>query len=154
MWEQGLNLPPPPGQHNSPITQPAGLLRRLGALIYDALLILAIWMVTAAVMILLNQGHAVNGAWFQSLLLIESYVFCAWFWLHNRATLGMQAWNMRLQTLAGSRLTLQQTLIRFLIAIFALLPFGLGYLWILFDPSKRSWNDIASKTRIVHIPTE
>ena len=143
---------PPSEQHNSPTTQPASLFRRLGALVYDTLLILAIWMVTAAVMTLLNKGHAVNGAWFQSLLLLESYVFFAWFWLHNRATLGMQAWHMHLQTLTGPRLTLQQTLIRFLVAIFALLPFGLGYLWILFDPAKRSWHDIASDTRIVYTP--
>ena len=48
--------------HNSTITAvPAGIARRLGALLYDALLIIALWMVTVLVAVLINDGEAVTG---------------------------------------------------------------------------------------------
>jgi len=37
-------------------------------------------------------------------------------------------------------------------ALVSLLPLGLGFLWILFDPEKRAWHDRLSRTRVVVLP--
>jgi len=66
---------------SDPHGAPAGLLRRLAAMVYDGLLVLAIWMVTLLAMVLANGGEAVFGALVQSVLFLETFVFFAWFWL-------------------------------------------------------------------------
>ncbi len=106
---------------------------------------------TAGVLILISGGE-VGGAWFQSLLLVENYLFCAWFWLKDGATLGMRAWRLKVQTETGGKITLNQSLVRYLAGIFSLLAFGLGYLWILLDRRNRSWNDMVSNTQIIYTP--
>lgn len=131
---------------------PASLPRRLGALIYDGLLVLALAFASTGILTLINDNKAVEGAWYQSLLFVETYVFCAWFWLRNRATLGMQAWRLQVQTSSGEKISIQQSLIRYLLSFGSLLPLGLGYLWILVDPARRSWSDIGSGTQIVYVP--
>jgi hypothetical protein len=43
------------------------------------------------------------------------------------------------------------SLIRALASLLSLLPFGLGFLWILFDPDKNAWHDRISRTFVVQI---
>ena len=52
----------------------ASLGRRLGAMLYDSLLILAIWMATILIMVVI-VGDMVSGLWLQSLLFLEWVVF-------------------------------------------------------------------------------
>lgn len=131
---------------------PAGLGRRLGAMIYDALLLLAVWMLIGFVGVALNQGEANESPLFQAVLFLATFVFFAFFWMRGGMTLGMQAWRLRVQTRDGVSIGLWQSLVRFLVAGVALLACGLGYWWILFDGEKRSWPDLASGTRVVVLP--
>ncbi|QFU03018.1 RDD family protein [Halomonas sp. THAF5a] len=144
-------------------TWPAGLSRRLGAMLYDGLLVLAIWIVIAAlhlvvVRLLLDLPAEQVGAGaaqvlsLRLLMALAAFVFFAFFWTRGGMTLGMQAWRLRVQTLDGCSITALQALQRFLVATLSLLAFGLGYLWILFDAEKRSWPDIVSGTRVVVLP--
>lgn len=119
---------------------------------YDSLLLLALWMVTTGIVTALNRGDGVVGAWFQSLLFFETYLFFAWFWTRSGATLGMQAWRLKLCSNQGSYLSLRQTLVRFLVNITGLALFGIGYWWVLIDPAKRSWGDIASDSAVLYCP--
>jgi len=123
----------------------------IGAMAYDSLLILALWFLTTGIVVVLNGSEAVRGAWFQSLLFLEVYLFHMHFWRRNGATLGMQAWHLRIQTPSGAPVTLMQGAIRCVVGSLSLLAFGLGYLWILIDPGRRSWNDYASKSHVVHV---
>ena len=43
------------------------------------------------------------------------------------------------------------SLIRALASLLSLLPLGLGFLWILFDPDKNAWHDRISRTFVVQI---
>ncbi|TLF49131.1 RDD family protein [Halomonas urmiana] len=142
---------------------PAGLGRRLGAMLYDGLLVLAIWIVIAAlhlavVRLVLGvpaEQVGVGPAQVLSLRLLMAlgaFVFFAFFWTKGGMTLGMQAWRLRVQTLDGCSITAFQALQRFLVAGISLAAFGLGYLWILFDAERRSWPDIVSGTRVVVLP--
>ncbi|TDR51461.1 putative RDD family membrane protein YckC [Halomonas ventosae] len=142
---------------------PAGLGRRLGAMLYDGLLVLAIWIVMvsahlAVVRLVLEVPAEQVGTGLvqvlslRLLLAVTAFVFFGFFWTRGGMTLGMQAWRLRVQTLDGCSITGFQALQRFLVASISLAAFGLGYLWILVDGEKRSWSDIASGTRVVVLP--
>ena len=133
---------------------PASLLRRLGSMLYDSLLLIALWMVTAGIITLLNAGESVQGAWFQSLLFLETYLFFTWCWGRGGATLGMQAWRLKVHVQSGTSFSPRQALIRFLVSIIGFAALGLGYWWILIDPARRSWGDIASRSQILYCPAE
>jgi uncharacterized RDD family membrane protein YckC len=131
--------------------EPASFLRRLGALIYDALLIVALWMMTLFPIVALSDA-VVTGPAIQSLLFLELYGFFTYFWRRRGQTLGMLAWHLTLSTVSGERMTLIQVMLRFMAAMASFLCLGLGYFWIFIDPQRRSWPDIFSATRISFQP--
>jgi len=129
----------------------AGLLRRLAAMLYDGLMVIAIWMFTLILIVPLANGP-VGGALLQSLFFVELFVFQVYFWLTRGQTIGMLAWRLRIESVTGDPMRLPQLTIRFFTSLLALCCAGIGYLWILFDREHRSWGDIASGTRIVRVP--
>jgi uncharacterized RDD family membrane protein YckC len=135
-----------------------GLFRRLAAILYDAVLVLALVAAAFTLVYLplaLGLGledlrqyplyrHAMT-AW----MLFVGIGFHLWFWTHGGQTLGMRAWRMRLFSSDGAKVSLKQALIRYAIAILSVAAAGLGFLWILWDKDKRAWHDMASGTRLV-----
>ncbi|BAO45128.1 RDD family protein [Thiolapillus brandeum] len=135
-----------------------GLFRRLAAIIYDAVLVLALMAAAFTIVYLplakglgwtdINQyplyKHLLT-AW----MLAVGIGFHLWFWTHGGQTLGMRAWRMRLFSADGAKVSLKQALIRYAVAIVSLAAAGLGFLWILWDKDKRAWHDMASGTRLV-----
>lgn len=106
----------------------AGLLRRLAALFYDALLLAAVLMIASALSLPFTGGEAVRAGnpFFSTYILLVAFFFFAWFWTHGGQTLGMRAWRLRLQQLNGSGVSWWHALLRFLSALPAWLLFGLG----------------------------
>ncbi|WP_346795746.1 RDD family protein [Halomonas sp. Bachu 37] len=142
---------------------PAPLPRRLGAMIYDGLLVTAIWMAVTILHLLVmrygvgvtaEQIGATSGQVFmlRVLLVLSATAFFVFFWVRGGMTLGMQAWRLRVQTSEGNSISVKQALIRCLVAWVSLAAFGLGYWWVLFDGERRSWPDIVSGTRTVVLP--
>ncbi len=120
-------------------------------MVYDGLLVLALWMITLLVMVIANNGEAVLGALVQSTLLLEAFVFFAWFWMRAGQTAGMRAWRLQLVSSGGGRVTLNQATVRFFGAMLALAALGVGYWWALFEPGRRTWPDILSGSRVVYV---
>lgn len=133
------------------VLRPATLARRLLAMLYDALLVIALWMVLGALAVGLNGGEAVTGPFWKSALFIATYGFFAYFWTRSGQTLGMLAWNLRVQSTAGGHISWTQSLIRFLVAGPSLALGGLGYWWMLLGDEKLTWGDRASGTRVVQL---
>ena len=150
--------------------QPASALRRAGAMAYDLMLIVALWLATLFPMVAL-ANDAVHGALVQSLVFLEMYAFFAFFWLYRGQTLGMLAWKLAIRTDDGTPLTLLRVTMRFfatvlplLVAALAWRPAGapavvlcvaagaLGHAWIHIDRNGRSFADWLSGTRIVRLP--
>ncbi|WP_290792849.1 RDD family protein [Halomonas sp.] len=142
---------------------PAGLARRLGAMIYDGFLVAAIWLLVAGLHLLagryllgVSAEQVGDGAFWalslQLLLLASAFAFFTFCWVRGGTTLGMQAWRLRVQTLDGRSITPAQSLLRCVMAIVSIAVLGLGYLWVLFDAERRSWGDIVSGTRVVVVP--
>ena len=131
--------------------RPAPLLRMLGAMVYDSLPLLGVWMVTLLILIIVNGGDAVFGAPVQSLLFLEWYGYFAFAWTRRRQTLGMMAWRLCIDT-AKPHITLNQATFRFIGAALGALCLGAGYWWRWIDAEHRTWADLFSDTRIYHDP--
>jgi uncharacterized RDD family membrane protein YckC len=142
---------------------PAGLGRRLGAMLYDGLLLLAIWVAIGALHVAVSRLlldipaeqiglGAAQVLSLRAMMALSAFAFFAFFWRRAGMTLGMQAWRLRVQTRDGHAISLSQSLLRFLVGTLSFVPFGLGHLWVLFDGERRSWADLASDTRVVVLP--
>ncbi|MBU0499115.1 MAG: RDD family protein [Gammaproteobacteria bacterium] len=131
-----------------------GLLRRLAAIFYDLLLLLAMLFVASGLALLINGGQPIqSGNPFYTLyMLLVTFLFYAWFWVHGGQTLGMRAWRIRVLRDDGQPLTWGDATRRFLFAVLSLIPFGLGFLWSLFDKEGRAWHDRLSRTRLILVP--
>lgn len=135
-----------------------GLFRRVGAIVYDSMLVSAVVFAAFALLYLpLAVGFGIvdindTGHYkylFFIYMIAAGVGFHIWFWTHGGQTLGMRTWSMKLFSQDGGKVSLRQALVRYLMAIVSLLAFGLGFLWIWFDKEKRSWHDMVSGTRLV-----
>lgn len=133
---------------------PCSLPRRLASMVYDGLLLIALWMVGAALFIVPTGQEVEPGSTaFQVYLLAIAWVYLAVCWRRGGQTLGMKAWRIRL---VGHQQPIgwMTTLVRFIVALASLLCFGLGLLWSLFHPRRATWHDLASKTFLVVEPKD
>ena len=139
--------------HSQPLA-PAGLFRRLGAFVYDILLLTAILFIAAFVALLFSGGEAVDpgNPWYQTYLFLLSYIFFAWFWTRGGQTLGMRAWRLRVESMDGSPINLGQALLRFMAGMATMMTGGLAMLWMFINKDKRALHDIFSDTRVVVLP--
>jgi uncharacterized RDD family membrane protein YckC len=134
------------------VAYPAGIGRRLGAMVYDVLLIIAIWMMTLFVWVLVNDGEAVRGVAVQLVLAAELVGFYLFFWSRQGQTLGMAAWRIKVVDLDGNPPAFKQLLIRIAAAPLSLLSCGIGYLWFYLGERRQTWHDRLSGTMVVHLP--
>jgi uncharacterized RDD family membrane protein YckC len=145
---------------DSPATPPsAGVLRRLGAMFYDLLLLFALTLVGTAVLLPLTGGEAIlqerYGALeyvYQAFLLTIVVCFFGLFWTRQGQTLGMMAWRLRIQREDGALLGWGDVIKRLVAALVSLLALGLGYFWIWIDRDRLAWPDRWTRTRVVVLP--
>lgn len=132
---------------------PAGLLRRLGVLLYDTLLLLALLMVATFALLPFTGGEAVRNQLFMQLwVLAVAFAFFGWFWTHGGQTLGMKAWRVRVERRDGAPLRWRDALNRFVFAIPSLGLGGFGLWWMLFDRERLALHDRLSGTKLVVVP--
>ena len=139
----------------------ANLWRRVMSIIYDQLILWAIWIATGFVhAIIFGIDTSANSQQLQRtlfpMLLGATFLFYYWFWTHGGQTLGMRAWRLKVldARLDGTPPHFIRCVLRFVGAFFSLSAFGLGYIWVLFDPNKDTWHDRISNTRTLVIPKE
>ncbi|RMG30484.1 MAG: RDD family protein [Gammaproteobacteria bacterium] len=131
----------------------ASLPRRLGALLYDGILLFGV--LFAANLALLpfigvadpRRPHPLLSLYDLSVI----YLFNAWFWTHGGQTLGMKTWKLVLVTEDGRPVGWARATLRFLAACLSFAALGLGWLWIPFDRDRLAWHDRLSRTRVVRI---
>ena len=132
----------------------ANLGRRIGAMIYDGLLVFALLLFGTAPFVALREAGLIGSSILpqQLALGVIIYLFFVVYWTRYSRTLGMQAWGLRIETLAGERPSYRQCSIRFFAALVSWLPFAAGFWWQLFDREGCSWHDRLSGTRLRHCP--
>jgi len=137
--------------------QNTGLFRRFAAILYDVLLIIALWFLATVPFIAVRGGEPVEtgeNLFYRLVLFGIVFAFFVGFWSRSGRTLGMQSWGLQLQTPDGRLPTAGMASLRFFAALLSWLPLGLGYLWQLWDEDALTWHDRISKTRLVHYPKD
>ena len=146
----------------------AGLIRRLAAMMYDWLILAALWMAAMALALvlvaLLNAVGIISLAsytdhadfiaqhkvWFQ---LYSAAWFCwfyLYFWCRGGQTLGMRAWRLLLVQQSGQAVTFRQALLRAVTALF-----GVGNLWLWLRFGKGlALQDQLSNTQVIVLTKE
>ncbi len=154
---------------------PSSLFRRLGALLYDAMLVLAILFFATAILMPFRGGQAFQPSdWGYSVyLMLVVMFFFGWFWTRDGQTLGMRAWKIRLTTEAGGLIDWKQAALRFVPGFLCVILFKLGatlvpwgtrwiawlclglflldFFWAILDNQKRCLHDLLASTRMSHI---
>ncbi|OBT17395.1 hypothetical protein A9264_01145 [Vibrio sp. UCD-FRSSP16_10] len=146
----------------------AGLMRRLGAWVYDALIIIAVLMMAAGLVVavfealvaagVMNYGQYIDASDYLTnhptwSVLFSLYLASVWigffvfFWTKAGQTLGMRAWKLKVQNSDGSLISVTQACIRV-----ATSAFGLSNLCAPIDPHNRGFHDIWAKTEVVVLP--
>lgn len=170
--------------------RPAGLLRRLGAMVSDTLVVVGLLILTTFVIAppLLNLlgkkalvPSEVGWIWtllYWTLLLVIWGGYFVLLWSRTGQTVGMRAWRVQVQTTLGSIPSRRQAMQRL---GWTMVPWIPGYvvltlaerssiLWlrwvgwgllllgvaavfsVFLTPTKRSWNDKMSDTKIIFLP--
>jgi uncharacterized RDD family membrane protein YckC len=137
---------------------PASLWLRLAAALYDFFPLLALWMLTAGVVLLVSHGEVdvahpsvTYRLALRSALLAITAAYFVISWARGGQTIGMRAWRLRVVSADGSVLPWPRALLRFAVACVSLIVFGVGFLWCLFDRQKRGWHDIAARSVFVRL---
>jgi uncharacterized RDD family membrane protein YckC len=111
--------------------------KRLGANLIDLVVLFSLLQFTGIIRIMVP-------AW-------VLYRFGMYVW--RSATLGEIVLNLRVEKLDGGSLIgdYGTAMVRALSSLLSLLPVGLGFLWILFDPQRQTWHDKISGSVVVPI---
>ena len=147
----------PSGTHQPVASAPAptaGVMRRIAAGCYDALLLGAIWMLATLAIVALRGGASVppGQLGYQLLLLGATALFFITSWLRGGQTLGMRAWRLRVERQSGDPLDTRTGMVRFIGGLLSVLACGLGLLWLWIDRDELTWHDRLAGTRVVVVP--
>jgi len=133
----------------------AGFWLRFGAAIIDTILILVI---TFPLLIAIygweyfgteNTGWIAGPADFLISWVLPA-VATILFWMYRQATPGKMLLSVRIQDAnTGAKLSLGQSVGRYLGYFVSTIPLGLGLVWVAFDKKKQGWHDKLAHTVVV-----
>ena len=137
---------------------------RVLGLVYDALPVLALWMLLSAAFTL---GYTFLGQhdphqnirpfsllawllWLGCWLLAGAYAVTSWH--RGGQTLGMRPWRLHVVDADGGRPGWRALAARYAVGTVSLLIAGLGFWWAWIDRDGLAWHDRASGTRLLRLP--
>ena len=134
-----------------PPRAPATLRRRALALVYEALLLLALVFIGSLPFVMITQGldRSIERPLFQLYLVLLMGLYFTWQWCHGGQTLALKTWRLRVVTREGSQLGWGDALKRYAFALPGALLLGAGFLWALADRERLFLHDRLAGTRIV-----
>jgi uncharacterized RDD family membrane protein YckC len=129
------------------------LLKRFAACLYELLILLAIWMITAFIFIWLFGDATANAKRYglQFVLWLAAGAYFLWCWCKSGQTLATLAWKMRLVNSNQTNLTAKQAAMRYALATVSFLALGLGFLWAIIDKEHCYLHDRLLKSRFVTV---
>ncbi len=130
------------------------LPRRLAAIVYDSIILIALLFFAALPPTLLyGEGttETVAVLLMRLYLLTVAFAFFGGFWTHGGQTLGMRAWHIRVVDMEGKSIGWGRALTRFMLAIISWAVAGAGFWWSLIDRERLAWHDRFSGSRLVHM---
>lgn len=132
---------------------PAGLLRRLAAIVYDSMLLFGVLFGATAVLLPFTGGEALapEQPLYLLYLLGVSFLYFGWCWTRGGQTLGMKAWRVKTQACGGGPVSWGMAGRRYMVALLGWLAAGTGFWWALVDRGHRTWHDRLSRTELVRV---
>jgi uncharacterized RDD family membrane protein YckC len=161
--------------------QAPGLRRRLACLLYEALLLFGVTLVSGFVgtVVMKIAGPQSSTEYHLTMQVVGVSVWAAyfvWFWTRRGQTLPMQTWRIRLVTADGKRLSTAHALLRYVACAAWIAPAALlakfnhwspgvtmaalainilAYaLLALLHPQRQFWHDALCGTRLVAVPPD
>lgn len=134
-----------------PLVPLAGLRRRLASLVYECLLLLALWFVAGFIVVgaLPEPPEGLARVAFQIYLWLVAGVYLVWFWRRGGQTLAMRTWRLRLVDVQGRPVARRQAWLRYLLASLGTLALGAGFLWAILDRDRQFLHDRLAGTRLL-----
>lgn len=139
----------------------ASLWRRLAALSYDALVVIALLILAGfiiqAVYAPFHAGEPIGelpSHFVLTLLFVICFFYYSHSWRRGGQSIGMKAWRLKLVNLEEKPMQLSQFMLRTATGFFSIMFLGAGFFWALLDSKQRSWHDMSSLTRVVYIPKD
>lgn len=130
--------------------KPCGIARRLAAVLYDALLILALWMIGTLPLVIATGSDIGSGHWlFRIYLAALALGYLHLSWSRSGQTLGMRAWRIELRAWRRSPASLISSVLRLGVGLISIAALGLGFISAQFRSDRATWHDRASGTRLV-----
>ncbi len=124
------------------------------AIAYDTVIVVGLLLIAAAVASPFDAGEqrAFRDPFFSFYLLAVWFFYLSFCWMNGGMTVGMRAWKIILSADKGYEISWKLCVIRFLSSLISFACAGLGLLWSMRDPEKRSWHDISSHSGLYRIP--
>jgi uncharacterized RDD family membrane protein YckC len=127
----------------------SGFLRRFIASIIDSFIIV---LLVAFIQFIsgMKGGGVLGGAFFYIMVILVSWNYFAYQESSVRqGTVGKQAMNIIVTDLEGNRISFDRATKRFVAKILAALPFGAGFLPIIFNEKRQGIHDMLAKTLVL-----
>lgn len=130
-----------------------GYFRLLAACVYELLLLIALWFISAWIFVALfgDATQSYKRLFLQMSLWVVTGAYFVWCWRKSGQTLANQTWRMKLVTQTGGLLNTKQALIRYVLASVSAGIFGLGFLWVLLDKNRLYLHDRILKTCFIPV---
>ena len=140
-----------------------GIMRRLAAIIYDLFLLVAVILVAVSLFTIVveliagqsSSSELLDTPWikllFQLYLLLVSALFYVWFWTHGGQTLGLKVWKLKVVDDNLCEIGMKKAAMRLVWSVVTCIPFGVGFLWALFNKNRLTLYDQLSGTRLVQL---
>ena len=130
-----------------------GYFKLLAACVYELLLLIALWFISAWIFVLLfgDATQSYKRLFLQIVLWLVTGIYFVWCWRKSGQTLATQTWRMQLVNQAGNVLSTQQAMLRYVLASLSACVFGLGFLWALVDKNRLYLHDRILNTRFIQL---
>lgn len=127
--------------------------RLFAACVYELLLLVALWFISAWIFIALfgDATHAYKRFFLQVYLWLVTGAYFVWCWSKSGQTLAAQTWKIKLVNQAGKTLSVKEAIVRYVLASASALVFGLGFLWIFVDKNQLYLHDRLLKSRFIAV---
>lgn len=123
-------------------------------LIYEALVVIAILIVSTFLFLLLlgDAGQGWKRYLLQLWLLISAGLYFVWSWHKTGHTLAMQTWQLQLLNQNNQLLSVPVAIARYLLACLGLLTLGFGFLWVFLDHDRLFLHDRLLGSKLIYVP--
>ena len=96
-----------------------------------------------------STNQIITGTVLLTLIVIGYYTF---FWTLVGFTPGKALLGLKVVRKNGEKISFGRSLLRFFSYWISIIPLGLGFFWVLWDPKRQAWHDKIAGTQVLYIP--